>query len=199
MKKPILILGCGGHSKAIIDILETSQEWSIYGLIGLPKELDNLVLGYRVIGTDDDLERLRAECKHIVLAIGQIGVNDSRLELSKRIEALGFSFPAIVSSNAYVSPYARVGDGTSIGHGVVVNASASIGRFCIINSNSTIEHDSWIGDFSHISTGALINGGVKIGKGSFIGSGTMIREGIALPSRCTISAGKRIMGWPLRD
>ena len=45
--------------------------------------------------------------------------------------------------------------------------------------------------------GALINGGVKIGNGSFVGSGAMLREGLVIPPNTVISAGKRVMGWPL--
>ena len=56
-----------------------------------------------------------------------------------------------------------------------------------------------ISDYCHISTGALVNGGVKVGSASFVGSGAVLREGISLPSHTVISAGKRVMGWPLRQ
>ena len=42
-----------------------------------------------------------------------------------------------------------------------------------------------------------MNGGVEIGRSSFVGSGAMIREGLVLPQNAIISAGKRVMGWPL--
>jgi acetyltransferase-like isoleucine patch superfamily enzyme len=38
-----------------------------------------------------------------------------------------------------------------------------------------------------------------VGSSSFIGSGTMLREGLELPERTVIGAGKRVMGWPLGD
>ena len=44
-----------------------------------------------------------------------------------------------------------------------------------------------------------MNGGVCIGSGSFIGSGSMLREYLELPPRTIISAGKSVMGWPLKD
>ena len=56
-----------------------------------------------------------------------------------------------------------------------------------------------IGNHCHISTGVLLNGGVNIGSGSFIGSGAIIREQLALPPLTVVGAGKRVMGWPLRD
>jgi len=60
-----------------------------------------------------------------------------------------------------------------------------------------IEHDVVIGDFCHISTGALVNGAVTIGGASFVGSGSVLREGLSLPPHTVISAGKRVMGWPM--
>ena len=83
-----------------------------------------------------------------------------------------------------------------MGHGVIVNAGAEIGSHCILNTRSLIEHDVSIDSFCHISTGALINGGVTIGQGSFVGA-VHIRESLVIPPGSVISAGKRVMGWPL--
>ena len=92
-----------------------------------------------------------------------------------------------------------LGQGCTVGHGVIVNASAEVGDHCILNSRSLIEHDVKVGEHCHISTGVILNGGVRIGSGSFIGSGAILREGLNLPEHTVIGAGKRIMGWPLRN
>ena len=33
----------------------------------------------------------------------------------------------------------------------------------------------------------------------FIGSGAVLREGLNLPPNTVISAGKRVMGWPIQE
>lgn len=48
----------------------------------------------------------------------------------------------------------KIGEGSVIMAGAIVNPDAEIGRHCAINTNSVIEHDNVIGDFSHISVGA---------------------------------------------
>ena len=53
--KPLLLIGCGGHARSLIDLIETQGEWHIHGLIGLPEQVGSTVLSYPVIGTDDDL------------------------------------------------------------------------------------------------------------------------------------------------
>lgn len=197
--KPLLLIGCGGHARSLIELIESTDQWHIQGLVGLPEQVGRRVLGYEVIGCDFDLPVLRDECSEAVLAIGQLPDSAPRVRLAKQLEQFGFQFPVLISSNSVVSRYAQLGSGTTVGHGAIVNAGAVVGNHCIINSRALIEHDVQIGHHCHVSTGVLVNGGVQIGAASFIGSGAMIREGLTLPSRTVIGAGKRVMGWPLRD
>ena len=197
--KPLLLIGCGGHARSLIELIESAEEWQIYGLVGLSEQVGRRVLGYPVIGCDDDLPALREQCAAAVLAIGQIPDSAPRVHLVEQLEQFAFQFPVLISPHAVVSRHAQLGLGTTVGHGVIVNAGAIVGDHCIINSCALVEHDVQIGHYCHISTGVLVNGGVQIGSHSFIGSGAMIREGLALPPRTVIGSGKRVMGWPLRD
>ncbi len=197
--KPLLLIGCGGHARSLIELIESTSDWKIHGLVGLPEQLGSRVLGYPVICCDEDLPALRAECSSAVIAVGQLPDASRRAHLVKLLLDFGYQFPVLVSPHAVVSRHAQIGLGTTVGHGVIVNAGAVIGDHCIINTRALIEHDVHIGHQCHISTGVLVNGGVSVGSGSFIGSGAMIREGLHLPPLTVIGAAKRVMGWPLRD
>ena len=197
--KPLLLIGCGGHARSLIELIESASDWRIHGLVGLPEQVGSYVLGYPVIGCDANLPALRAECPVAVLAIGQLPDPTPRQRLAAELEQLGFQVPVLISAHAVVSRHAQLGPGTTVGHGVIVNAAAVVGDHCILNSRALIEHDVQIGDHCHISTGSLVNGGVRVGSGSFIGSGAILREGLELPPLTVIGAGKRVMGWPLRD
>ena len=195
--KPLLLIGCGGHARSLIDLIEAGGHWQIQGLVGLPEQVSTNVLGYPVIGTDADLPTLKNSCSAAVLAIGQLPDPEPRQQLAARLQQLHFHCPVLVSPHAMVSRHAQLGAGTVVGHGAIVNAGAVVGAHCILNSRALIEHDVQIGDHCHLSTGALVNGGVQLGCGSFVGSGAMLREGLQLPAGTVISAGKRVMGWPL--
>jgi sugar O-acyltransferase (sialic acid O-acetyltransferase NeuD family) len=199
MSEPLLLIGCGGHARSLIDVVESSGHWHVLGLVGLPEQVGEDVLGCPVLGSDQDLPALRQRCHHALLAVGHIGLSIQRQRLVHDMAWLGFVMPVVISGRAHVSRHAHLGQGTSVGHGVIVNAGAYVGDHCILNSNALIEHDAVIGDCCHISTGALVNGGVKIGSGSFIGSGAVLREGLDLPAETVVSAGKRVMGWPVRE
>ena len=199
MSDPLLLIGCGGHARSLIDVVESSGRWHVLGLVGLPEQVGENVLGYPVLGCDQDLSSLREQCAHALLAVGQIGLAPQRQRLGDELRRSEFGLPVVISGRAHVSRHAQLGVGTSVGHGAIVNAGACVGDHCILNSNALIEHDAVIEDYCHISTGALVNGGAKIGTGSFIGSGAVLREGLSLPPQTIISAGKRVMGWPMRQ
>ena len=33
--KQLLLIGCGGHARSLIELTESNDEWQIYGLVGL--------------------------------------------------------------------------------------------------------------------------------------------------------------------
>ena len=197
--KPLLLIGCGGHARSLIDVIEAGGQGRIHGLVGLPAQVGGSVLGYPVIASDAELPELRLSCAAAVLAIGQVPDPAPRQRLATQLEQLGFHCPVLISPHAVVSRHAQLGPGTVVAPGAIVNAGAVVGAHCILNSRALIEHDVQLGDHCHVSTGALVNGGVRLGSGSFIGSGAMIREGLELPDQTVIGAGQRVMGWPLRD
>jgi len=142
----------------------------------MPDKVGEEILGYPIIGTDDDLPGMAETYHSFLIAIGQIRSAEPRIILFHTLSTLKVNLPVIISPLSYVSTYARIGKGSIVMHGVIVNSCASIGENCIINTNSLIEHDSVVEDHCHIATGAIVNGGVYIGSGSFIGSGAVTKQ-----------------------
>jgi len=190
--RDIVLLGGGGHCRACIDVLERGGGYTVAGIVDRPELVGELVLGYPVTATDDDLPGLVRRFACFLVTAGQIKSPALRLRLFETVVALGGELPVIVSPLAYVSPHARLGAGTIVMHGAMVNAGAEVGRNCIINSRALVEHDAVIGDHCHISTGALINGGVVVGAETFWGSGAVSREGVEVGRGCVIGCNATI-------
>ncbi len=188
-KPEILLIGGGGHCKAVIDVIEQENRFKIAGIIDIKEKIGEKVLGYKIIASDEDLKLLLKEYQYVFISLGQIGNCEKRKELFKKCKNLGFSFPKIISPYAYVSRYSIIGEGTIVMHGAIINAGAKIGNNCIINSKALIEHDAEIEDNCHISTGAIINGGVKVKECSFIGSNATTKQYITIPKNSFIKAG----------
>lgn len=176
----ILLVGGGGHCKSVIDVIEQEGKFSIAGIIDRKERIGEEILGYKVIGCDDDLEELFKEYKYAFVTVGQIQSNMVRVKLFAILKKTGYELPVIVSPLAYVSKHAYIDEGTIVMHNALVNANAQIGKNCIVNSKSLIEHDVVIGDCCHISTATVINGGVAVKANSFVGSNTTTKEYIEI-------------------
>ena len=186
--KKIIIIGAGGHAHASIDVIEQCDKYSIVGLIIKKEKLASTVFGYPVLGTDKELKKISKKIKYAFISVGQIKTSKIRINLYKEAIEAGFKLPIITSPFAYVSPRAKIGEGTIIMHGAVVNANAIIGKNCIINTSCIVEHDAIIADHCHVSTGAILNGKVSLGRGSFVGSGSIIKQDIEIGNDCVIGA-----------
>lgn len=189
---PILLIGGGGHCRAMIDVIEQTSNFSVAGIVEA-RALNGEVLGYPILGSDADLAGLVHTNPACLISVGQVKQADLRIKLFHLAQQAGAKFPCLVSPKAYVSAHAVIGEGSVVMHQALVNVGARIGQNCIINSQTLIEHDAVIGDHSHISTGAKINGDVKIGKGCLIGSGAVIKQGVKIVDNVIIGAGALIL------
>jgi sugar O-acyltransferase (sialic acid O-acetyltransferase NeuD family) len=192
-KDSILLVGAGGHAKVCIDVIQQEGRFSIKGLVGLPHEVENQVLGYSVLGKDEDLPELIRDCTNVLITIGQVKTPKPRILLYDLIHKNSCTSPVIVSPHAYVSPHASIGEGTIVMHGAIINAAAVVGENCIINSQALIEHDVVIKDHCHIATAATINSGVYVGNGTFIGSNSVVRQCAKIGENCLIGMGQNIL------
>ena len=178
--KKILLIGGGGHCKAIIDVIEQEKKYEIAGIIDKPKLKGQKVLGYEIIGSDQDLEQLFLTYKHAFIAIGHIESNTLRVKLFNTLKNIGYILPTIISPYAYISKHSTIKEGTIIMHHVLINANVTIGENCIINSKALVEHDVIIESNCHIATASIINGGCLVKEHTFLGSNSVTKENIIL-------------------
>ncbi len=192
-KEPIILIGGGGHCISCIDIIEQGGEFEILGILDLPEKVGQKILGYTIIGTDNELKSFLPECSNFLITIGQIDSYKLREKKLNEVIEAGGNLPVIISPLAYVSKHAEIAEGTIIMHKALVNAGAKIGKACIINTKALIEHEAEIGDFSHVSTCSIANGQVQVGKGCFIGSNTVIGNNTSVTDNVVIAAGSQVL------
>jgi sugar O-acyltransferase (sialic acid O-acetyltransferase NeuD family) len=193
--KKIILIGGGGHCRSCIDVIESGHEFMIAGIVERPgSKPEGSILGYPVIGFDNELAALKLKYNYALITVGQTGASFVRQQLFKQLKKLGFLLPAVVSPLAHISPHAKIGEGTIVMHQVMVNAGAWVGKNCILNTRCLIEHDARVGEHTHVSTGVIINGGTQIGAHSFFGSNSTVVQGITLPDHYFFKAGRLISG-----
>ncbi len=179
-KEEIILIGGGGHCRSVIDVIELEDKYNIAGIVVNDMPKGGNILGYEVIGGDDDLETIFKSYKNAIVTVGQIRTNSIRVKLFKRLKQIGFNFPVIVSPLAYVSKYTTIDEGTVVMHQALINANAKVGKNCIINTKALLEHDVLVEDHCHISTAAIVNGGTRIKENTFFGSNAVSKEAIEI-------------------
>lgn len=153
------------------------------------------LLGVKYLGDDTIAEKLISEkmCNYAALGVGQINLNNKRSAIINKFLNIGFEFPPIVSKDSLISEDVKIGNGTVVFDGVIINSGSKIGDFSIINTGVLIDHDCKIGDFTHLATGAVLSGGVKVRNNSMIGAGATIIQYKEVGENCMIGAGSTVI------
>ena len=56
MTKNLILVGAGGHAKACIEVIESTKEFAIKGLVDQQKGMRS-ILGYSILGEDDIIDQ----------------------------------------------------------------------------------------------------------------------------------------------
>jgi sugar O-acyltransferase (sialic acid O-acetyltransferase NeuD family) len=190
----VVIVGCAGHARVVLEILESDKRCQVVGLLDTFKPITTGVQGYQVIGSDDDLPALFAAniCDCVFVAVGD---NWVRSQIVKRIKDLvpEAQFISAIHPSAQISPNVTIGAGTVIMAGVVVNTGCKIGEFCILNTSSSLDHDSTMGEFSSLAPRAVTGGRVEIGAFSAIAIGAVVSHATKVGEHTVIGAGATVV------
>ncbi|PNZ70016.1 acetyltransferase [Staphylococcus croceilyticus] len=188
MSKPLILIGKGGHSKVIKDIIEAEQQYHIAGY------LDNAIDEYY---TDNDiffdnLDAIEHYNKEYFFVIA-IGNNQVRNKLFHELDIPLKQYATLIHPSAIISPSAQIGRGTVVMPNAVINADTTIGKHVIINTGSIIEHDNQIGDYVHVSPNAALAGGVKVGNESHIAINSAVLPLVEIGEKCIVGAGATVI------
>jgi len=191
----IIVIGGGGHARAVISVLKRTQIYNILGFTDLDIRVEQL--GIPFLGEDIILYELQQEYPDCLAVIG-IGAVDrnsfvKRSKIIQKISDLNFKFPPIISQNAILNEEVKIGQGSVVMDGVVINCETKIGDYAIINTSCSIDHDSTIGDLSHIAPGVTLSGGVNIGKMVLVGAGSVVIENTKIADNSIIGAGSVVI------
>lgn len=190
MCKNLILIGGGGHCKSVIEVAESAR-YNILGILDRPEEVGKKVLGYEIIGVDDDMPHY-VNTAEFVITVGFIKNPALRIKLYEKVLQAGGQLATLIASTAHVSKYAQIGQGTVIMHQAFVNAGTVIGDNVIINTFANIEHDAYIGNQCHISTGVMVNGDCQVGDNCFIGSQSVLANAISICSDVVVGAGSLV-------
>ena len=183
MKEKLLLVGAGGFGRVVSE--HTTQEYDC-AFVDDGVAVGTNVCGVPVIGCIQDLCELRKEYKLLIVTIGN---NKLREDIYQKAIELGYSFPNIICSSAYVSPFAKLGWGCVLLNNAVVQNGSSVGNGVLLNPGVEIHHDSLVDDYALIYTNSAVRTYAKVGKRVRIGSNVTISNNTAIEDDSDIFDG----------
>jgi sugar O-acyltransferase (sialic acid O-acetyltransferase NeuD family) len=189
MKKPLILIGGGGHCRSCIDVIEAEGSYAIEGILDTPDRIGKTLLGYSFIGDDTMIDSLVKKGYYFLVTLGQMNVASKKKDLFLSLRNRGAKMAIIQSPTSRVSKHASLGEGTIVMHSSCINAGATVGENVILNTGSLVEHDVTIESHVHVSTHAIINGGSSIKENCFLGSNSVVVQNVQINSGVVIGAG----------
>lgn len=189
--RKLLIIGCGGHARPVIDAAKIIDNWDIVGIIDLSYNGEfESVLDVPILGGLDFIKNIEPSSVEFFVAIGK---NEQRSELIMRVEQLGFLCASIIHPKAYVSGSAKLGRGIYVGAFAHIGPSSEIANGCIINTHANIEHEVFLDECVQVCPSAVVCGRSKISRNVFIGANATIIDKIFVAPDNVIGAGSVVI------
>jgi sugar O-acyltransferase (sialic acid O-acetyltransferase NeuD family) len=188
-ERSLVVFGAGGHAKSLIDLIRSSSDFGPLCVADDDPGAAADVLGVPVVA-GAALTALREHgVAYAVNAVGAIGRIQTRIDVGRRLEELGFELPPLVDATAFVAPSATLAGGAQVFAGAAVCSAAEVGRSAIVNTGAVVSHDCRIGDYAHVAPGAILAGAVEIGEGTLLGMGATVNLGVRVGARAIVGNG----------
>jgi sugar O-acyltransferase (sialic acid O-acetyltransferase NeuD family) len=202
----LLILGAGGHGRAVADLARACG-FTVAGFTDRSSTAGRP--GTPVLGTDAQLAAL---IRPQQIDGGVVGVGNTaltrRAQLYNVLAAAGVPQPPLVHPRAVVSSSAEVGAGTVVFAGCVLGSEVRVGVNAVLYSGVVVEHECVIADHAYLSPGVILSGQVTVEAGAFLGAGAIVLPGLRIGAGAVVAAGavvtndvpagQTVMGVPAR-
>ena len=184
-KKKLVIIGAGSHSSVVADAAKL-MGYSVEGYIdpfNIKSKIEKKILSF------SSIKKIKNKVK-IIIAVGD---NKKRSKLYSYYKKNLFSYAKVIHPSAIVANSVKIGEGTFVSAGSILNANTKILNNSIINSGSIIEHDSLVKNHAHIAPGVKIGGNSIVGNLCLIGIGSVLIDYIDIGENTIVGAGSVVI------
>ena len=159
----LVILGAGGYGRVIADLARQSQRFD------------------EIIFLDDHNGNAAGVCDTFSAYIDSdtefypaFGNNEIRMRWLKKLKDADVSVCSLIHASAYVSPTAKIGNGTMVLPHACIGTDAAVGEGCIINMHAVVDHDCVIENGVHVCLGAIVKSAKTVRENTKVEAGQVI-------------------------
>jgi sugar O-acyltransferase (sialic acid O-acetyltransferase NeuD family) len=187
LKRPIKIIGCGAHGRVVADIARAAGE-PVSGFIDDDPRTAPATL--KAEGPAHEVIPRFVATHRFIVAIGDA---TTRRFFAEMVLAAGGDFVTLVHPSAIIAPDVKIGHGTVVMAGVIINTGTNIGCFAIINTGAIVDHDNIIEDNVQIAPGCNLAGKVICRRDCFVGTGASIIPRVVIGEGALVAAGATVI------
>lgn len=189
-KRRLVVAGAGGLGEVIIwTVQRVNAVSATYDVLGYCDDehlrRGQLVWGYPVLGTPEDVAQTLPEQPCFICAIGN---NARRAQAVPRLLALGWKPASIVDPAALVASGVTIAAGALVAAGASLSPNARVGAHAVVLQGCTIGHEAVLADLAHTAPGARVSGGCRLEEGAYLGSNAVVAPGVRVGRYATLGA-----------
>jgi len=188
-KSRLLVVGAGGHGRSVAEAAEMSGQFVVVGFLDDSLPAGETVIAFPVLGPVASIAHHRAAADQAIVAIGN---NAVREKLMQQLTAAGFKWATVVHPRAIMSPSAVLGEGAAVMAGAIVGTEARLGVGSIMNCGGVVDHHATVEDFGHLGVNASIAGGTVLGRGAWMQASSALGYGVKVPDGVMLAPGEAL-------
>lgn len=192
--QPLAIFGAGGHAKEVAELVRDLNavvpQWDLRGLLADAGAVAHYPAALPVLGDAQWL--VQHPDTWVVVAVGDPA---KRRAIVQRLRSLvpGVRFATLVHPRAWVASSVKLGEGSLVFAGCLLNVDVTVGVHASLNLACTLSHDCELGDFVSLGPGVHLAGGACVGSGCDVGVGVSVRPMTRVGEGCTLGAGAAVV------
>ncbi len=188
--KKFVIIGSGNHARVIAS--ELLKKKKFLGFVDNKKTKISEQFKKYYLGNIEFFKLKKSSQYQVIIGIGR---GDLRSKIVKKInrKKIKINWGIFISDKALVMPNVKIGEGSVVLKGCIINNNCELGKHCHLNTRTILDHDNILSDYTGTGPGVITGGNVKVGFESFIGIGSIIKNNIKIDTQTVIGSGSVVV------
>ena len=190
---PVVVLGASGTGLYIADCIERTKNFMFAGF--LDDDESKQTRGFEGLPVLGNLNSWKVLDNRFHFISSLYGVKKMRRfhSLVESLRIRNGRWATIVDPQAIVSSSVKIGRGSFVGPGCVIEPAAVLGAGCALLGNVYVAHHTILEDYVVCANSVSIAGKVIIGKACYVGANATIHQNVRIDSLATIGMGAVVL------